>query len=352
MTKLAPSEIARTCDLLRSRGQDLDPFAVPPELISRQQYLQSIGRKQGLLSAYETVIPELARRFQTFQPANGDPISDRHIREWLIQFDYDAIPLAIAALQHIRYWDRVALTDAFVTLFENRPEVHSAQWLSLGGPTTSARHLTYLWPDIRKKLDVSSPRMRVLSEAHEIKTDTSLVLYDDNVGSGGQGTTVLQQWCGIPRDRWIVGEDHVDALDEDSLARLKSCDLVFLFATGRRTGLARLIAAARELLGHDRVSGDIVAPDDVNCFRAASRVFTDSTSIARARTAFESAGRIALSDKLEKWGREKVESRILGYGNAGGLTVFYYNVPTTTVTALWKTNGQEWRSLFDRRPRD
>src|SRR5205823_4168683 len=99
--------------------------------------------------------------------------------------------LAVAALQHIRYWDRAALTDAFIALLEIRPELHSAQWLSLGGPTTSARHLTYLWPDIRKRFDLPSSGMRILSEARQINSLSPLVLYDDNVGSGGQGTTVL-----------------------------------------------------------------------------------------------------------------------------------------------------------------
>jgi len=52
--------------------------------------------------------------------------------------------------------------------------------------------------------------------------------------------------------------------------------------------------------------------------------------------------------------REKswVQERTLGYGNKGYLIVFPYNVPTQTLTLLWragKTRGWDWLPLLPRR---
>jgi hypothetical protein len=105
------------------------------------------------------------------------------------------------------------------------------------------------------------------------------------------------------------------------------------------------------------VNGIIIDPADLSCFRPAARVFNEPAEADRAKSAFDEAGRVAIHDMAGKrnWPPEKTDDRILGYGNAGGLTVFHYNVPTTTITALWSTSRSKeanWTALFPRRPRN
>ncbi|HEX7499090.1 MAG TPA: hypothetical protein VF524_02185, partial [Polyangia bacterium] len=47
------------------------------------------------------------------------------------------------------------------------------------------------------------------------------------------------------------------------------------------------------------------------------------------------------------------EQRLLGYGNGAHLLVFFYNVPTVTLTALWAPEEASvlWKPLFRRRPK-
>jgi len=150
-----------------------------------------------------------------------------------------------------------------------------------------------------------------------------------------------------------VNESHVQKLPATKLSILKKARVYFLFVIGRRDGLTTLTELVTGLLGHENVQGHIVAPDEMSCFRAAAGVFEDNASMAKARQAFEWAGRKALADKRDRWGAKKIETRLLGYGNPGGLNVFFYNVPTSTVTALWQSSQKSsWMALFPRRRRE
>ncbi len=355
LTKLSPHDIAKTSALLVARKVLSNPFTTPPEVSQRYEYLQSTARKRELLSRFDTQIDDLTNRFKTYQAASGASVGKADIYEWILQFGYDEIALAVDLLRGIRYWDRMSLVDSFVAGIQDRPDMLPSQWIALGGPTTSARHLAYLWPDLRKLIVGGGVLTLLDSPADNLDEDQPVVFYDDNVGSGGQGTTVLQQWFGIPREAWAVQEEHVAPLIDDVSERLRRCSIRFLFATGRRDGLDRLVKKAQELVGHSDVSGYIISPSDISCFRPAARVFADAASAERARQACEAAGRRALSDKKGVWPQVKIDDRLVGYGNAGGLSVFYYNVPTTTVTALWKGSAdpqEPWRALFLRRPRE
>ena len=125
-------------------------------------------------------------------------------------------------------------------------------------------------------------------------------------------------------------------LSATKLRILKKAKIYFFFVVGRRDGLLKLKQFVKRLLAHGNIDGHIVAPDEMSCFRAAAGVFGDDVSIDRARKAFEWAGRRALADKKGDWSGAKFKDRLLGYGNPGGLNVFFYNVPTSTVTALWR----------------
>jgi hypothetical protein len=94
---------------------------------------------------------------------------------------------------------------------------------------------------------------------------------------------------------------------------------------------------------------------DVDCFRPAAGIFARQDEADQAREAFRRAARTALADKADRWGEEKLRDRLLGYGNSADLTVFYYNAPSSTLTAMWKRcedPKSPWLPLFHRRIRE
>lgn len=61
----------------------------------------------------------------------------------------------------------------------------------------------------------------------------------------------------------------------------------------------------------------------------------------------EFGGRKELKDRLEYYGKICNPKSPLGYGNVGGLIVFYYNTPNSTIPHIWTTLNS-WLPLFKR----
>src|SRR5260370_26825749 len=87
--------------------------------------------------------------------------------------------------------------------------------------------------------------------------------------------------------------------------------IFLVFATGFRSGLAKIEARLRELTGNPNVNGLIIGPADLSCFRSAARVFSEPAEADRARSAFREAGRVGIHDMAveRNWPPEK---RIIG----------------------------------------
>jgi len=353
LTKIDIKELERAATQLQERGVVTQSAPVPLWLAERESYMGSRQGKTIVLARHALALDQLGERFSSYQSSTNEKITRHRIEDWLVQFPPDEIPLAVTILEHVRYWDRASITDAFADALDNwGAEVLDYQWVPLGGATTSSHHLTYLWPDLKNREQYPQ---NILSSAEALQKGKPIVFYDDNVGSAGQSKTVLKQWLGMEPGTWEVAEKHVEPLLKDKVEMLKNSRIRFLFATGRRKGLEDLITTAKQLFKNDRIDGHIVIPQDVSCFQPASGIFSSRVTAEIAREAFRAAGERALADKRDAWTPEKMQSRLLGYGNHCGLNVFSYNVPTTTLTALWKSTdipGANWMGLFPRRPRD
>lgn len=352
-TKLDSTELRDFSRAVAEKDGGHVPFSEPGFVVERRKLAERDEEKLGIIGQYTDVLRDLAERCKTFEAHDGVRVSVEGTSSWLLQFGAEEIPLAVRVLSAIRFWGRLALSDALVFSIGERYRA-GFQALALGAPTASATHLAYLWDDVRARVSCD---FRVIASPSEIDSSLPMVIYDDNVGSGGQAGTVFSQWFNITNPDSDVEEKHAEPLAPEQIRKLRNVPIFLVFATGFRKGLARIQDRLRELTGNQDISGLIIDPADLSCFRPASRVFSEPDQAERARAAFASAGRIALREKaLDKcWSSPKIDDRVLGYGNAGGLTVFYYNVPTTTVTALWSTSQSEdskWKALFPRRPRE
>jgi len=170
---------------------------------------------------------------------------------------------------------------------------------------------------ISSKLEVD---LRVISSINEISSDLPIVIYDDNVGSGGQASTVFSQWFGKPKDH-DLDEQHAAALTTDGKEQLKQIPISSCSRQGFELAWEKRLS---RLTKHPDVTGLIIDPADLSCFRPAARVFSEPAEADRATSASREAGSRALHDMAteRKWSTDKMNDRMLGYGNAGGLTVF------------------------------
>jgi len=353
LPKQSGEELRTFVSDLAERGEKTQPWTAVPVASPVTRLLNLDKSKRELIEKYAREIESLEHRFRSYKSFNNRVASHVELTDWLLQFEYHDIPFAVQTLQAVNFWDRAALSDALrhgvQTLFEGA-KTKTIQVLGIGGATTSAHHLSYLWDDIRKHLALE---IRVLNSMNETASDIPLLLYDDNVGSGGQSSTVLMQWFGVDSSHWFVTEHHVEPLEAAVVEKIKRCNVSICFVTGRRQGLKRVLGTAKACFRR-QACGLVVAPTDLSCFDAASRVHGTQEDAERASAIFARVGKVALQDRLAEKTAAWVEQNALGYGNAGGLTVFHYNTPTTTLTALWKdcdAAGTRWAALFPRRPR-
>lgn len=353
LTKVGIERLEQSASTLISRGRAIAILPVPAQLLRRRDFLRSREGRASVVERFARELEELEERFASYQAQGDEKVSKHRIQDWLLQFAPGDIPLAATLLRNVRYWNRSKLVDVFSHAIEGwAADLINEQWVPLGGPTTSSHHLNYLWPDLRKG---SKCPAQILGSADELQPKGPIVFYDDNIGSGGQSITVFQQWLGIDAEHWVLNERHVKKLPEEKLNVLKTSQIRLLFATGRRAGLRELISALKRLLSNPDIDGHVVVPEEISCFQAGSGFFANRSESQRAMSAFRSAGERALSDKRHEWPAAKFEARLLGYGNHGGLNVFYYNVPTSTVTALWRSSASStnnWMALFPRRTRE
>jgi deoxynucleoside triphosphate triphosphohydrolase SAMHD1 len=347
MTKVRTPALTGLIETLRSRGLDVAKH-VPPSGKPRVVVHPS---ESELLQAHEPTLKQLASRFRSYQGAQGAaPVDASRIVQWLLQFHRDNIPHAIAVLQNIEYWDRQSIADAFVKGL-SQFDLKNAELVPLGGADKSSHHLAYLIPDVRAKL--GSADLHVCGSIADLKGTGHVIFFDDIAASGTQGATTMLQYFGRPQSEWETQEHIVDSASEAALEILRKSRIDFLFVTGRREGVDHIVEVTERLVGHYQVDGHVVSPSEIGSFEPAARIFLEEAHADAARAAFTDAGRAALHDKLnEGWDSEKLESRVLGYGNAAARTVFYYNVPSATLTALWKENVEpeyRWKPLFYRR---
>ena len=263
LTKVSVKLLEQSAALLRERGKDTQSSPIPGWLHQRETYLQGRQGRAIALEQYTHEMDQLAERFVSYQAHTDEQVTRHRIEDWLLQFAPDEIPLAATVLRHVRYWDRGSIMDAFAhALSDWGDEVLGCQWVPLGGPTTSSHHLNYLWPDLKSQ---GKCPCNVLGSAEELQEGSDIVFYDDNVGSAGQSKTVLQQMARGGRDYWEVDEEHVQLLPKEKVQTLKNSKIKFLFATGHRRGLGKLIATARQLFENENIDGHIVIPRDVSC---------------------------------------------------------------------------------------
>ncbi|MCZ3389978.1 MAG: hypothetical protein LH645_12895 [Actinomycetia bacterium] len=175
----------------------------------------------------------------------------------------------------------------------------------------------------------------------------SLVLVDDYSLSGKQARTVLQAWFGLALD---LPEEHGIASQQTEVVRevlrSRGFSLVFAYAS------AEAVVAVEALMSEIGLPGSSTVRSLVPAETVARIDLDDSSEL----TAFlKAVGDSLLQDKNAenpgKWTPELIASRALGYGNRGMLITFFYTVPTSMVTALWKFGrfrSSDWLPLFPR----
>jgi hypothetical protein len=351
ITKIDPDHLQAEANRLTANGYFAALDDVPQITPTRITTHRAAALESFLKAAWPR-IQRVAVDFGRYVSVEAEPISPSRVAAFLRQFQHQSLARpALRLLESIHVRGRPYLMNALSSrLAYARENGGVACVVPLGATGDSSTLLSYLMNDLPEKQRAEVLSIEVALERYPGK---QIVLWDDFCGSGRHARTVLAQWLELPDDS---DDDLVSPLSDELKEKLRVQPVGLTFAAGMDGGrdfirrfcdeydLTKLYTwpTAEAIPAVDPVfDGPSVIPDASE--RAELKRFLEAT----ARQIYEPR----LHREYKPWSRDKINSRLLGFDNASQRIVFFYNVPTVTITALWERAVEEddWRPLFRRR---
>lgn len=303
-------------------------------------------RSKQLIIENLSFLKELETRLTSFQNVNIDLI---RIIYFLTQFQcYDEIKIVIALLKRIDFLDSNMITYLLKSAYDkiDNELLSNPIISSLGGIQDSSAVICYqllknLFDDeeetLKKIVNIESLGSHITSDV-----PSSLILFDDNITSGTQLEAFFEEL--------IIGSEKPEffkkPLTSSNLEILKKIPIRICYAIQLSESSNHIIEKIRLKYQIDLkvYSGKV---DYNNYLDFQSNVFQSIEESTYAKKFISEIAKQLYADK--NWSKETVYSRLLGYGNLGKLTTFYYNVPKSLIPIFWKFgyyNNQPWFPLI------
>ncbi len=352
-TRLDPEMIQAAEEKLA--GEGFYNTSAPPEKVPRARIVSH--RASALEAFLKTAWPrieDLGVKFGRYQTESGEPVSPTRIAAFLRQFETESRARAsLRVLENVDFKSR----EFFVSALASRLDAAQNSGRSigtvcpLGGSGDSSALLSYLMSDV-----ISERRRNVKQfELALEEKDRDILLWDDFCGAAGHAVTTLCQWLGINDERRMLEETLAEPLSSERKRSFERRRVTIAFAAARATGIASL----REFLKERRLDNvDVLEPHEPVAERTdlfdGPSVISDATVRDDLRVFLENVANRAFAPRRDRkyrpWTDKKCLERLLGYGNGAHLLVFFYNVPSVTLTPLWIRGGPDaWQPLFPRR---
>ena len=300
-------------------------------------------------------IEALGVRFGRYQAENGEPVSPASIAQFLRQFAQDRLARpALRVLEAVDFKDRRYFVNALTSHLRLLVDDGGVDCVCpLGATGDSSSFLYYLMNDLPKELHRP---VKPLEMALDDDRYTRLALWDDFCGAGGHSITAICQWMGLT-DNKVLNEPLVEPLSSERVEKLRQRTILLTYAAARASGIDEMRRfAERHGLTNLRIREEPieVIPEKSDILHT-SVVIPDSSERESLREFLcETAERILLHKTTRvgrPWTPTDLKDRLLGYGNGCHALVFFYNVPTITLTPLWQGDPTlgSWKPLFQRR---
>ena len=312
-------------------------------------------------------------KFRSFMGCNNCSVTKEDLLKYLRQFlklqiKYEDIKLLLNGVLQIivnaYYLDRESFVEQLSSLLGKSMEQISCErkhFVFIGGLFDSANHWLYFFNDVQQKNALSFEK-DVESALETANENDCICFFDDGAYSGKQVISIFQELMGIPAEQRTTKEHHVNELNEENKMRLKNSNIALAYLCFNSSA-KKYIIEELEKLGINKV--DIYYNHDLSkkLFDKDTNVFhTEQQKNVVRKYLYDIGVQILNSTKKlpdgnykERWSQERVESAALGYNDAQQAVVFYNNIPTYSITALW-ANGNvgenEWKGLFQRTKKD
>lgn len=303
------------------------------------------SHKQLLISKLE-ILGTFADKYKSYQNANIDL---HRILYFLSQFESARqVEIVIRLLSRLEYVDPDRMTYLLKNAYNKIPAQLRANALitTIGGVQDSSALICYrLLKTLFKNEDQALSGIINSTEiGSQIMTrkPSAIIFFDDNITSGTQ----LQQFI----EELIDGRSQPELISRPlttaQVEILRQIPLRFCYAYQLSRESNGIVENIRTKYGLDI---EIVCSkiDDNNYVDFQCDTMQSEEEAIYTQEFIRSIATNLYDDK--HWDKDKLYHRLLGYGNLGKLTVFYYNVPKSLLPIFWKSGvykRRDWIPLF------
>lgn len=317
----------------------------------------------------EEIIKRKARELKDFCESGcsvGIHEAEKKLRTWYNNFSgiTNQSELAGKLIDNIKFLRDSDVRDSCVNFLKSNSWWKSAMLCPLGGMNESSNRITRALNDL--------PQFREsLHEALEKSTSENICFIDDISNSGGQFQRIVGDW--FSKQPTDSANSAKQLLSQDEITVLRRHRLIFVFYWGNE----QIRLDNKKCLDSHELTGEIHiikqelpensifgSDDDMVNIKNANDAIIENGIFANYRASeltelFQlcwTAGEQLTRAAEPNWQSDKVQNRILGFGNHPRLLITDNNIPTCTLTCLWRhgkvmSNGKEinWQPLFMRR---
>lgn len=303
-------------------------------------------RAKNLIINNITLLKSFVEKFSTYQVVKIDLM---RIVYFISQFrDYERIKVVIKLIENIDFLDSKRITyllkKAYDKISDNlieKPLISSLGSIQDSSAVVCYHLLKQLFDDEKTTLNLTSD-VNSIGANIEADTPTSIIFFDDNITSGTQLAGFFEEL--------ILGKNNAEQVKTPLTAKqyelIKKIPIRICYAIQLAEESNKVIDEIRKKYELDLEMHSGKA--DFNNYLDYQSDTMDSENEAKfSRDFIREISEPLFEDK--NWDNETIYNRLLGYGNLGKLTVFYYNVPKSLIPVFWKYgnyNGKPWIPLF------
>ena len=301
---------------------------------------------QNFTESDQFEIQRLVERFRLYRYA----VTEEHLVGFLSQFDTPRkMQLVIRLLREVKFYtfrDLQRMIEHAFTSFQDASSISTI--VPLGNVGGSTALMSYLAAHGKLgDLDFQPDVERALQNIDE---GTPICLIDDASFSGVQLVNIVDDLLGT-RDRKPHHTKYCDPLENPK--KLLACPIRICLALSADRSVANLESAFQRRKFRDvqiRVC-DVEVMKHRPFGPSMSYIWNSPDEQREVREMFSEIGTQILGDRAKRknWPEGRKEESALGFGGDERLIVYQYNVPKSTLTALWERGtyrDSEWKPLF------
>lgn len=293
-----------------------------------------------------TFFKEFSEKVNSYQLVEMDV---ERIIYFLTQFkSAEQIKIIISLLKNIEFLDSKKITYLLKMAYEkidysilNRPVISTLGGIQDSSAVVCYQLLKNLFDDEKETLD-SIININSLGEYILTNNPSVIILFDDNITSGTQLNDFFEEL--------IKGKSKAEffkkPLSDEEFKALQKIPIRICYSIQLAEKSNYIIEKIKSLYNLD-VKFHTGKVDYNNYLDFQANVVNSEEESNFAKNFISEISTELYNDK--EWSKETVYSRLLGYGNLGKLTVFYYNVPKSFIPIFWKFGTYDkkpWFPLF------